>query len=85
MVPPLSPEHQALGRSIRELRTKLGLSQEELAIATGLHRNYVGGIERGERNPSFTNILKISAALGVRASALFDRAEKLDGDDTPAH
>lgn len=59
---PRSQEHAALGRAIRELRLGLGLSQEELAERCGLHRNYVGGIERGERNLTFANQVKLSAA-----------------------
>ncbi|MCH8992237.1 MAG: helix-turn-helix transcriptional regulator [Acidobacteria bacterium] len=55
----------AFGRRVRELRKKLGFSQEELAHRAGLHYTYVGGIERGERNPALVNIGKIAAALGV--------------------
>lgn len=72
---PRSPEHAALGRAIRELRLGLGLSQDELAERCGLHRNYVGGIERGERNLTFANQVKLSAALGVQPSQLLALAE----------
>ena len=54
-MPQRSPAHAALGRSIRRSRGRRGISQEELASLSGLHRTYVGGIERGERNPSYTN------------------------------
>jgi transcriptional regulator with XRE-family HTH domain len=70
-----SQAHAALGRAIREHREVRGLSQEELGFRSGLHRTYVGGIERGERNPSFTNILRVADALGVSASELLARAE----------
>jgi transcriptional regulator with XRE-family HTH domain len=53
-----------------------GFSQEELAYRCNLHRTYVGGIERGERNPSYTNILRVARALDVPASKLLDRAER---------
>lgn len=74
-VKPSSPEHAALGRAIRELRRSVGVSQGGLADRSGLHRTYVGGIERGERNVSFGNLLKLAKALGVRPSELFARYE----------
>jgi transcriptional regulator with XRE-family HTH domain len=72
-----SPEHAALGLAIKELRAKTCLSQEAFAGECGLHRTYVGGIERGERNVSFANLLRIAAALGVRPSQLLARYERL--------
>ncbi len=59
------------GERVRELRTMRGLSQEELAFKAGVHRTYLGGIERGERNPSLRNIAAIAKALGVNLSELF--------------
>ncbi|HVW17003.1 MAG TPA: helix-turn-helix transcriptional regulator [Solirubrobacteraceae bacterium] len=73
-----SASHVALGRAIREARDARGISQEDLASASGLHRTYVGGIERGERNPAYANLLRIARALGLRASALLSRAEELE-------
>jgi transcriptional regulator with XRE-family HTH domain len=61
------------GRRVRELREQRGLSQEQLAHESGLHRTYVGGIERGERNPSLINIARIATALDVHISELFPR------------
>jgi transcriptional regulator with XRE-family HTH domain len=60
---PRSKAHLALGHAIRELRLAKGLSQEALAAACGLDRTYVSGVERGERNPSLTNILRLARAL----------------------
>ncbi len=60
-----SPDHLALGRAIRDLREQQGLSQEELGFRAGLHRNYVGGCERGEINLSFGVLLRIARGLGV--------------------
>lgn len=58
------------GRALRERRLALGWSQEKLAEEADLHWTYIGGIERGERNLSLQNIVKIAAALGVSASTL---------------
>jgi transcriptional regulator with XRE-family HTH domain len=60
------------GNRMRELRRKLGISQEELADRCGLHRTYVGGIERGERNPSLINIGRIAEALEAQLPELFN-------------
>ncbi len=70
-----SPQHAALGLAIRQLRRASGISQEAFAASCGLHRTYIGGIERGERNVSFANLLRIADALGVRPSELLDRYE----------
>ena len=60
-----------LGERVRELRLQRGLSQEELAFKSGMHRTYLSGIERAERNPSLKNITAIAEALGVTLSELF--------------
>jgi transcriptional regulator with XRE-family HTH domain len=70
----------ALGRVVRERRVEQGLSQEQLAHAARLHRNYVGGIERGERNPAYLNLLKLASALDLSASELLAQAEALIGE-----
>ena len=62
---------QKFGERVRELRTVKGLSQEELSFMAGVHRTYLGGIERGERNPSLKNITALAKALEVTLSDLF--------------
>jgi transcriptional regulator with XRE-family HTH domain len=61
---------RVFGDRVRELRASTGLSQEALADVAGLHRTYVGSVERGERNISLDNIYALAAALGVPASSL---------------
>ena len=69
----MNQDLKRFGQRVREIRQAAGLSQEALAERAGLHRTYVGGIERGERNVSILNILQLSRALQVRASELFVR------------
>ncbi len=61
------------GRRLRELRVERNLSQEKLAELAELHRNYVGGVERGERNISLLNIVKLAHGLNVRPIKLIER------------
>ncbi len=65
-----------LGKRVRELRLRTGLSQERFAARAGLDRTYYAGIERGERNPSVKQLAKIAAALGVSIAALFTENEQ---------
>ena len=55
----------ALGATLRDFRERRGFSQEQLGYAAGLHRTYIGGVERGERNPSFDSIDRILRAVGM--------------------
>ena len=64
-----------LGQRIRNYRTAKGLSQEKLAELSKCHPTYIGQIERGEKNATIENIEKISTALNVSLSKLFEKLE----------
>lgn len=65
-----TPELVALGAAIRASRKSRGMSQEDLANASSLDRSYMGGLERGEHNPTLMTILRLASTLGVKASTL---------------
>ena len=67
---PCDPRVQ-LGKTVRQKRLSLGLSQEALGEKADLHWTYIGGIERGERNVSLVNIVRIARALGIAPAKLF--------------
>jgi transcriptional regulator with XRE-family HTH domain len=62
---------QKFGNKVREERLKLGLSQEELASRAGVHRTYIGMIERAEKNITLENIEKIASALKISLPDIF--------------
>lgn len=61
---------EKFGERVKEERLKQGLSQEELAARAGVHRTYIGMIERAEKNITLENIEKIAKALGMKPSEL---------------
>ena len=63
---------QAVGMRIRELRNDRGLSQEKLALASGLDRTYIASVENGKRNISIVNLEKIIVALNSTFSIFFE-------------
>lgn len=69
---------QAFGERVRLLRAAAGLSQEELAERSSLHRTYISSVERGRRNISLANIYSIADALGIDIRELFAGAESAD-------
>ena len=74
---PRSPEHAALGEAVRRLRLEAEMSQEELAEAAGTDLTQVGGVERGVRNPSYTTLLRLAAALGTSVGELATLADRI--------
>ncbi|HET7486537.1 MAG TPA: helix-turn-helix transcriptional regulator [Acidimicrobiales bacterium] len=68
---PADAGRATFGQRVRVLRQDRGLSQEQLAERSGLHRTYVSSLERGQRNVGLDNILRLAAALEVPAAELF--------------
>jgi transcriptional regulator with XRE-family HTH domain len=67
-----SADHLLFGRVVREIRARRVLSQEGLGQRSGLHRNYVGAVERGEINPTLATILTLCRGLNVGIDELFE-------------
>lgn len=63
---------KVFAKNVRAKRAALGLSQEELAEKAGLHRTYIGMLERGEKNVTIYNIERLAKALGVSPSSLLE-------------
>lgn len=61
---------EKFGQKMQKVRQSSGITQEELAARLGMHRTYIGLIERGERNPTIRTLYKIAKALRVSASEL---------------
>lgn len=57
---------QTVGKNVRKFRDKRGLSQEELAFETDLHRTYISGVERGVRNPTVLVVERLAKALKIQ-------------------
>lgn len=67
------------GRNVQNARQALNISQEELAFRAGLHRTYIGMVERAERSISLQNAKKIADALNVKLDTLLENGEKENG------
>jgi transcriptional regulator with XRE-family HTH domain len=70
----LAPEKR-IGLAVREQRTSAKWSQEELSFEAGLHRTYIGAIERGEKNITLRNLIRVAASMNVKASDILLAAE----------
>lgn len=64
-----------LGNNIKERRAELNISQESLAFNAGVHRTYLGAVERGEKNVAFINLHKIAKALNISISELTKKVD----------
>lgn len=69
---------ETLANNVRYLRAELGVSQEELAARCGLHRTYVGSVERGERNVTLSTLEVLASVLAVTAPELLTPLQKAD-------
>ncbi len=79
------PFLSGFGNHLRSLRTRAGLSQEELADRAGIHVTYLSGVERGLRNPAIRNVRRLAQAMGVPTKELFSFEESPPrSNDQPA-
>lgn len=72
----MEPLRVALGHTIRELRSAAGYSQEKFAVAAGVHRTFMGNIERGDANPSLETLEGVARGLNIRVWELIALAEQ---------
>ncbi len=73
---PDDPDLHALGAAIKGLRAERQISQEQLSLEAGLHRNYVGRLERAELSPTFEPLVGIARALGIAPEELMRLYER---------
>lgn len=66
---------QALGVAVRERRDQLQITQEQLALRSGLHQRWISNVETGKRNPSYGSLKRLASGLDLAASDLVARAE----------
>jgi transcriptional regulator with XRE-family HTH domain len=78
-MPRSTPDAAALGRAVRLIREERGISQVQLSEATGLMQSWISHVERGARNPSWNNVVRLAGGLSVRVSELAVRAEATTG------
>jgi transcriptional regulator with XRE-family HTH domain len=78
-MPDSTPDAAALGRAVQAIRAEKGISQVQLSEDTGLMQSWLSNVEHGRRNPSWNNVIRLAAGLGVSVSELATRAETLAG------
>jgi transcriptional regulator with XRE-family HTH domain len=74
------PLQEAFGQVLRDVRLKCGLSQEQLALASGLDRTFISLLERGLRQPSLATLVALAAPLQTTATQLVAETERRAGD-----
>lgn len=76
---PDTPAFQhALGAAVRSRREELGLTQEQLALHSGLHQRWISNVETGKRNPSYGSLRRLAVGLDWKASTLLASAERME-------
>jgi transcriptional regulator with XRE-family HTH domain len=78
-MPAVEPDQPALGAAMKAIRKQQGISQVQLAEATGFMQSWISETERGRRNPSWSNVVRLARGLGVSVGELVARAEALSG------
>ena len=78
-----SPDQHALGRAVRAIRDERGISQVQLAAATGFMQSWISQVEHGRRNPSWSNVVRLAEGLGISLAELAAHAEVLAGPPKP--
>lgn len=79
---PPTPDAAALGRAVQAIRTERGISQMQLAEATGFMQSWISNVEHGRRNVSWSNVGRLADGLGVSVSELARAAETLADEPT---
>jgi transcriptional regulator with XRE-family HTH domain len=82
-VPQRSHASASFGRKLKKLRVTRGLSQERLALEAGINRTYLGGMERGEKNPSLLKIVAVAGVLEVPVTELVSEVQAPEPDTPP--
>lgn len=78
----MESHNQIIGNMLRMLRKNKGLSQEQLGELSGLHTNYIGAVERGEKNTTLDSLFKIVSALEVDIEYIFKNYSKITRNDS---
>jgi DNA-binding XRE family transcriptional regulator len=82
-IQPLAGPERAFGDALREIRKEHGVSQEQVALDSGLDRTYVSLVERGVQSPTIRSVFKLATVLGVKPSELIVRTELLMSKSRP--